>query len=340
MSVQELAQISAKYGRNLSLIQGAGGNTSYKCYQSDCIWIKASGKWLGNALNENIFIPLKLSELKRSFLLDSTRSLHHHMIEHSVESGLRPSIETSMHALLPHKFVVHLHSTSVLAWLVQKDIESKIADRLAGLNWCLIDYVKPGASLTESILNTIKQDTNIILLENHGVVILGDSITEIFQLVRQVESKLYRPKRSTTPYANITSLLALSAGSDYRLPSYPDIHSLALDKSSYLAAIKGPLTPDQVVFLGDSIKTMTQSMNTDLKTENSASSPKMILLEGKGVLVNKHVCKTGEQLAYGLSSVLLKLPEKHVIRYLSDSEIMELINWDAETYRRSMTSSI
>ncbi|WP_082930658.1 class II aldolase/adducin family protein [Shewanella woodyi] len=337
MSVQELAQISAKYGRNLSLVQGAGGNTSYKCYQSDCMWIKASGKWLGNALNENIFIPLKLSELKRSFLLEPTSSLDHHVMEHTVESGLRPSIETSMHALLPHKFVVHLHSTSVLAWLVQKNIESNIAGRLTGLHWCLIDYVKPGAALTESILNTIKQDTNIILLKNHGVVILGKSVTEIEQLVREVESRLYRPKRSTTPYANIANLLALSAGSDYRLPSYPDIHSLALNKNSYRTAKKGPLFPDQVVFLGESIKTITKSI---IKDKNPVNPPQMLLMEGKGVLINKHVCKTGEQLAYGLSSVLLKLPEKHVIRYLSDSEIMELTNWDAETYRRSMTNSI
>ena len=45
-----ISKLSAKIGKDLSLIQGGGGNTSIK--EEDSMWVKASGKWLSDAETE------------------------------------------------------------------------------------------------------------------------------------------------------------------------------------------------------------------------------------------------------------------------------------------------
>ena len=54
----KLKELSAKLGNDLSLIQASGGNTSIKL--DGKLLVKASGKKLKNALNEDIFVSLDL----------------------------------------------------------------------------------------------------------------------------------------------------------------------------------------------------------------------------------------------------------------------------------------
>ena len=63
-----LKRISFEIGIRKELIQGAGGNTSYKI--GNTLWIKASGTRLENAKKESIFIPLNLKEVIRSIELE------------------------------------------------------------------------------------------------------------------------------------------------------------------------------------------------------------------------------------------------------------------------------
>ena len=47
---------SAELGSNFNLIQGAGGNTSYK--DGNSLFIKASGYKLKDSLNKDIFVEV------------------------------------------------------------------------------------------------------------------------------------------------------------------------------------------------------------------------------------------------------------------------------------------
>ena len=51
-----LSDLSEYLGKNLDLIQGAGGNTSVKV--NEALWLKASGYWLSDAKQKNIFVPV------------------------------------------------------------------------------------------------------------------------------------------------------------------------------------------------------------------------------------------------------------------------------------------
>ena len=66
---------------------------------------------------------------------------------------MKPSIETMMHAILPHVIVVHLHVVDVLSILVRKDAKHLllIVYLVAKISYIFIDYIKPGPDLAESI---------------------------------------------------------------------------------------------------------------------------------------------------------------------------------------------
>src|ERR1700736_4521979 len=137
-----LRQLSSRIGHNLNLVQAGGGNTSLK--DNGYLWVKASGKWLVRAMEEDIFLPVPQADILRCMAEN-----REYVQEYLTSSGatLRPSVETSMHAVLPHRVVVHVHSVNTIAWAVRKDACEAIADRLNGTRWAWIPYVHPGLVL-------------------------------------------------------------------------------------------------------------------------------------------------------------------------------------------------
>jgi nucleotide-binding universal stress UspA family protein len=114
--------------------------------------------------------------------------------------GLRPSIETSLHALLPHRFVIHTHSVRTIALAIRADAEERLAERLDGLAWAWVPYVFPGLPLTRAIRDTIdSRPIDIIVMGNHGLVVAGDDLEATASLLLEVERRLDAPAREAAP---------------------------------------------------------------------------------------------------------------------------------------------
>src|SRR5260370_6364652 len=98
LDLTPLLRLSAKLGQNLDLVQAGGGNTSLK--DNGTLWVKASGKWLVRALEEEMFLPVPRADILRA--IDEDRE---YVQEYTTQSGaaLRPSVATSMHAVSPHR---------------------------------------------------------------------------------------------------------------------------------------------------------------------------------------------------------------------------------------------
>ena len=94
---RELVSVSARVGNNLQWVQGGGGNTSLK--RGDDFWVKASGTWLAEAESRDIFVHLPLQRVRALMAGADAESA---LAALAPAGGLRPSIETSLHALLPH----------------------------------------------------------------------------------------------------------------------------------------------------------------------------------------------------------------------------------------------
>ena len=71
-------EISYKLGSNKNLVQAAGGNTSMKI--GDSMIIKASGTWLKDTFNKEIFVEVDLKSIKNKIDPKITKRIWKNMI--------------------------------------------------------------------------------------------------------------------------------------------------------------------------------------------------------------------------------------------------------------------
>src|SRR5450830_1321794 len=112
---EQVKAYCARIGNDPLLVQGAGGNFSWK--DDGLLWVKASGTWLAQAMENDIFVPVDLTHLR----LEIGRGNFSVTPNVIGPSNLKPSIETLLHALMPHKVVAHLHAIEILAYLVREN---------------------------------------------------------------------------------------------------------------------------------------------------------------------------------------------------------------------------
>ncbi|TGS65854.1 class II aldolase [Mesorhizobium sp. M3A.F.Ca.ET.174.01.1.1] len=337
--LQALRSLSASVGADPLLVQGAGGNTSLK--QAGLLWIKASGTWLMNAAASDIMVPVELAPLLEAV---ARRSPAAEKADQFTPADLnlhrlRPSIETTVHALLPQKIVVHVHCVETIAAAVQANAEALLAERLRGLDWAFVPYRRPGLPLAQGMAERLGPRTDVLVLGNHGLVVAGDTVAEASLLLRRVSGLLARPARAA-PAPDVDALLRLAMGSDYRLPRAVEAHAAATDLVSCRIAASGSLYPDHVIFLGiGSVIAGPKENAAAVAARMSACgepSPVSILFPGKGVLMRRDADAGAEAMARCLADVAARVDPAAHVNYLSPQENAELLNWDAEKYRQEL----
>ncbi len=320
--LDELKRYSQRIGGDISLVQGPGGNVSYK--QNREMWIKASGTWLKDAISNDIFACVDVVKIRDDFFNNCLKDLSYY---NKGKCELRPSIETLMHAIIDKKIVIHLHPIDVLYYAVLIEGEEKLNALLSGFKWQWIEYNKPGYELAKSIaIKKDFQEANVFILENHGIIISGDTIDEVDSYLKRILSICFRPARPSIATVDLTD--------DFVLPGMlrtddPSISSLAFDEVSQYLIKKKILYPDQVVFLGlhDPI------YNNKYIRENNLP---FIVVPGIGTYVSDRISKSVLALLKGHSILLSKLSLSDNVKSLTDVEISQLVHWDAEKYRKSL----
>lgn len=331
--VRAFLSLSAALGRDPLLIQASGGNTSIK--DGGHLWVKASGKCLIVATEQEIMVPVGLEAVRAAVERGDADPVAAHV---AAATPLRPSIETTLHALLPHRVVVHVHSVNALAWTTLADGRERVAERLAGLNWAWVPYRRPGLPLTMAVREAAQAVPDILVLGNHGLVVGGSTAEETEAMLQEAEARLAVAGRPLPP-AEMEALSALVIDG-YRLPANPAIHGLATDPQVLAAARAGALYPDHVVFLGGEAPIASpKHQPTAVVSAYRArygESPRYILVEGAGVLVADPTPFGVEDMLLCEVEVLSRIEPGSALRYLVDDEVAELLNWDAEKYRRTL----
>ena len=329
----ELAAWSALYGADPMLTQGAGGNTSVK--DDGWLWVKASGAWLEHAQTKETFVPVPVTTI-----LEGLNNGEDRKAEWMAPSGrvLRSSIETSLHAVVPDRWVFHLHTVHSMLWSAMEDGQSGVADRLGGLPWAWVPYGRPGLPLTRAIVEQLGNKPQVLLLENHGLVVSGGSCQEVNELLLETERRLSLPARQ----AALSDLEELAAARPerYHVARYAGAHQCAMVPGAFEAAIKGMPAPDFAVFLGARLVAIRRGQSiADAAMAYRGEfgiEPAVFLLEGQGALVRDSVSDNGEQMLEALGQMLVRLPKGARLRYLPIPEILGLLDWDAEKYRQSL----
>jgi len=330
---KELRNLSFFLGSNIDWIQGAGGNTSVK--DNGVLWVKASGYWLSDAEIQNIFIPLD-----RQMVLDKINleieDLSSAQIYESQDKNIRPSIETTLHALMRHKFVAHVHSVNVNSYAVIQNGKEAISQQLQEMNWLWVPYVRPGLPLTMMLKQMNIYDFDVIIFANHGLVVGGETKKEVLDLLNQVEIRLNRPVRRNFSKTDNLRLSTIIGSSNYKLPKHDLTHSLAKDSLSLQVMIKNALYPDHVIFLGPgSIPIMTHEKFIKESFQKSLNY-KVIVIKDIGIVVNQNLSENAEEMLHCFANVLLRLQSNDDLQHLTQNQETELLGWDAEKYRKSI----
>jgi rhamnose utilization protein RhaD (predicted bifunctional aldolase and dehydrogenase) len=311
VELARLRQLTARIGADPLLTQASTGNSSVKL--DGVLWIKASGKWMADALDEEIFIPLDLDE-----------------VEQCLRQGVDPSnrypsasIETAMHAVLPHRVVLHVHSVNTIAWAVRKDAAVRLHQKLDGLRWRWIPYVPSGLPLSQALERSlfVCPDADIFVLGNHGLVIGGKDCSAVESLLNELERRLAICPRRAHP-ADYAALEALYQVSSWDLPDDDEVHALGTDSISNRILSGGLLYPCQAIFSdSNSPELFTPVAHPDAgELLSQFRGRPFLIIEGRGVLVSRTIAPAQLAMISGLAQIVQRVNASTPLRYLSAAE--------------------
>lgn len=233
----ELVYASRLLGRDERLVMHGGGNTSVKSEltdllgnRADVIFIKASGVDLAT-VDVCGFTPVRIEPLRKLQHLYSagerqsdddirhfsTREFKHFLYlnlfsltDEMVSRSLSPSIETLLHAFLPHRFIFHTHSLALLTLSNQAEGDRLCREAL-GNAFGSVPYIQPGLGLAMHAVKAWEENPSIqgMVLHKHGLVTFGDTAREAYDrmidAVSSIEARIESAGRKACASASLPS---------------------------------------------------------------------------------------------------------------------------------------
>ena len=186
-------------GGDPKLVLHGGGNTSVKTQMKDLLGqkvevmcVKGSGWYMGNI--EPPGLPaVRLEPLRPLIELDALSDedmVNYQRLNLMDSKSPNPSVETLLHAFLPHKFVDHTHSTSVLALTDQPEGES-LARETFGDRMAYVPYCIPGFALAKSVGEIYAKDPSVegLILLRHGIFTFAEDARSAYELMIEMVTR-------------------------------------------------------------------------------------------------------------------------------------------------------
>ncbi|HEX4272770.1 MAG TPA: bifunctional aldolase/short-chain dehydrogenase [Rhizomicrobium sp.] len=208
-------------GSDPRMVLHGGGNTSVKTTIKDqlgedveVICIKGSG-WDMGVIEPAGLPAVKLEPLRKLRKLDKLSDedmVNYQRINLLDSSAPNPSVETLLHAFLPHKFIDHVHSTAVLALTDQPD-NNALVQEVYGDRVAYVPYTIPGFALAKSVADVFDKNPGVegLVLLQHGIFTVGDTAQQAYgrmiEFVTMAEERL-KLQRKTLVQAKLPGELA------------------------------------------------------------------------------------------------------------------------------------
>ena len=265
-------------GRDKSLVLHGGGNTSVKLTETtlfgedeEVLYVKGSG-WDLETIETAGFAPVKLDYVRRLASLSSLSDpqMVNELATHTLRSGApAPSVETLLHASLPHRYVEHTHADAVLSVSNAPDGDRRIRD-IYGDKVVVIPYIMAGFDLAaycarEFPKQATRKTVGMVLL-SHGVFSFAADARESYELMIELVSMAERyleakqawsvslPPASGGVFkreeaAKLRSDVSKAAGFPMLCRCNDAPHFLGFARHPDVARIsqRGPATPDHVI---------------------------------------------------------------------------------------------
>jgi len=283
-ALADLIKISKATGKDPTLVQGGGGNTSVKTEDGKYMYLKASGTplkdmnerrgWRRMRLEPVLAIIKDKSIAKLDVQKRETKVVNRLLsaCDDEVTSEARPSVETHLHAFLD-KCVIHLHPVAVLSYTCAKNVRAELEKLFFNAKFppVWVPYAAPGFTLAKKIMklaadyqNRFGKKPSVPFLQKHGLLISANSADAALRLLRKVinrcAGKLKQPKATRTkpPTQEVIADIKLrirsafyEATGQYAMISYFYDDAIAAfwrQKDAQKLLSPSALTPDELLY--------------------------------------------------------------------------------------------
>ena len=178
-------------GRDPALVLHGGGNTSVKTLVPDhlgppveVLCVKGSG-WDMAEIEPAGLPAVRLAPmvaLRRLAVLSDEDMVNIQRCNLLDSASPNPSIETLLHAFLPHKFIDHTHAIAVLSVSDQPD-GGAMTREVYGKRMGYVPYIMPGFLLAKKAAEVFEADPSVegLILEKHGIFTFGDTARQAYE---------------------------------------------------------------------------------------------------------------------------------------------------------------
>ncbi len=197
-------------GNDPKLVLHGGGNTSVKTRTTDLmgeiadvLCVKGSGWDMGTI--EPAGLPaVRLDALKKLRARDALTDEEMVAVQRANlidPMAPNPSVETLLHAFVPHKFVDHTHSTAVLS-LIDQPNGVELCREVYNGSMGIVPYIMPGFALAKKSAEVYDADPKMIglILHKHGIFTFGATAQEAYErmieMVSLAEARLRRSRKA------------------------------------------------------------------------------------------------------------------------------------------------
>lgn len=362
--IQDLIEISQFYGKDKEYVIAGGGNTSFK--NDEFLWIKASGIAL-STIDENGFVRMSreklkvISEREYSSNSDERETQVKNDLAAAIDSkdGLRPSVETSMHDVIDYPFVIHTHPTVVNA-LTCSNNSKELSFKILGEDILFIEYTDPGYILFKKVADEIAAFKKykgfvprVILLENHGIFVSGNTTDEVKELYALIEQKILDYVQLGLPDETLNSFSSDSKifsgiykeeGEAVKTFTGDLIIEFVKDVTAF-AEIATAFTPDHIVYCKsrylflDVIDEKTLPKQISNFENQFGFKPRIIGVKSKGIIVvadSEKSANTIIELIMNMMKISWLASKLEGSKPMTKEQIAFIENWEVENYRKKM----
>ncbi len=177
-------------GADPALVLHGGGNTSVKSTVKnragepvETLFVKGSG-WDLDTLEPPGLPGVKLDPLLKLRALNKLSDedmVNEQRINLLDSQSPNPSVETLLHAYLPHKFVDHSHADAILS-IANQPNGKKVCREVFGDSIGIVDYIMPGFALAKAAAEAYEKNPHVkgLVLINHGLFTFGKTAKDSY----------------------------------------------------------------------------------------------------------------------------------------------------------------
>lgn len=353
--IKDFVEISKYAGERLDLVQAAGGNSSVKLDNGEML-IKASGFLLSDVNTEDgysrVFTKAVAEIVKNKDIINSENKRQRETLtaqflkKATIDKQNRPSIETLLHSLLD-KYTLHTHSVVVNMIVVQKNWKEILNSIFKEDKIAFVGYETPGIELAIALdkeLQKFDKIPNIIILQNHGLIVTSDEKDQIKILTEYVLEKIenylnidMKSYKLTNSISSLFEIVFDDENISYLCEDKFLNEQLQKDEKLFL---KNPFCPDTFVYCGFfpvKIECISDAESLqDYKIKNH-ESPKVIIYDDK-LFFRASTLKKAKEIEEVFKFHIMVLAQNYNndLNFLEFDELAYLSNWEAEKYRQKL----